>query len=91
MVTGRRTSVRMEPAFWDALDAIAEHETLTINQICGLIDMRRGDAALTASLRVFVVSYYRHLTTWQDAPMSPQQGLADSGLAPLTVGLDAVG
>ena len=81
----------MEPAFWDGLDAIASHETLTINQICGLIDMRRGDAALTASLRVFVVSYFRHLATGPEAPMSHGPGLHDSALAPLTVGLDAVG
>lgn len=58
-VSGRRTSLRMEPYIWDSLKEICERERLTLNEICTQIDGRRGDANLTASIRVFIVSYYR--------------------------------
>jgi predicted DNA-binding ribbon-helix-helix protein len=58
-VSGRRTSLRMEPYIWDSLKEICERERLTLNEICSLIDRRRGDANLTASIRVLIVSYYR--------------------------------
>lgn len=59
-VSGRRTSLRMEPYIWDSLKEICEREGLTLNQICTEVDRRRGDANLTASIRVFIVSYYRN-------------------------------
>ena len=58
-VSGRRTSLRMEPYIWDSLKEICERERLTLNEICTQIDERRGEANLTASIRVFIVSYYR--------------------------------
>lgn len=58
-VSGRRTSLRMEPYIWDSLKEICERERLALNEICTQIDQRRGDANLTASIRVFIVSYYR--------------------------------
>lgn len=59
-VSGRRTSLRMEPYIWDSLREICEREGLTIHEICSRIDQRRGEANLTASIRVFIVSYYRN-------------------------------
>lgn len=59
-VSGRRTSLRMEPYIWDSLKEICERERLTLNEICTRIDQRRGEANLTASIRVFIVSYYRN-------------------------------
>ena len=58
-VNGRRTSLRMEPYIWDSLKEICERERLTLNELCARIDERRGEANLTASIRVFIVSYYR--------------------------------
>jgi predicted DNA-binding ribbon-helix-helix protein len=58
-VNGRRTSLRMEPMLWDALCEICDRESMTINQICSQIDRRRGAANLTASIRVFIISYLR--------------------------------
>jgi len=59
IVSGRRTSLRMEPLLWDSLKDICEREGCTLNQLCTMIDQRRGEANLTASLRIFIVSYYR--------------------------------
>ena len=56
-IDGRRTSVRMERAFWEALDAICEHESVTPAQLCAALERRRGDASRAAALRAFVVGY----------------------------------
>lgn len=58
-VSGRRTSLRMEPYIWDSLKEICDRENLSLNDVCTQIDQRRGEANLTASIRVFIVSYYR--------------------------------
>lgn len=58
-VSGRRTSLRMEPLLWESLKDICDREGCTLNELCTMIDRRRGDANLTASIRVFIVSYYR--------------------------------
>lgn len=49
----------MEPVMWQSLDDIRDRENMTLNQLCGLIDTVRGDAGLTAALRIFIISYYR--------------------------------
>jgi predicted DNA-binding ribbon-helix-helix protein len=61
LVSGRRTSVRMEAVMWRSLEDIRQREGLTINQICTLVDNLRGEAGLTAALRVFIVGYYREV------------------------------
>lgn len=58
-VNGRRTSLRMEPMLWDALCEICDREGRTLNEICSRVDERRGGANLTASIRVFIISYLR--------------------------------
>jgi predicted DNA-binding ribbon-helix-helix protein len=58
-VSGRRTSVRMEPPMWDGLFEICERERKTIGDICTMVDDRRGENNLTASLRVFILCYFR--------------------------------
>jgi predicted DNA-binding ribbon-helix-helix protein len=59
IVGGNRTSIRMEPLLWDYLQDIATREGHSINDIVTLIDERRGNSALTAALRIFILSYFR--------------------------------
>jgi len=77
IVGGRRTSMRLAPFFWDALDDIARREALTIHELCTLIKERldqqahfRGDAVedkvtLTSAVRVLITLYYRRAATEQ--------------------------
>jgi predicted DNA-binding ribbon-helix-helix protein len=58
-VAGHRTSVRLEPAIWEALQDILEREAKTLNQLVTEIDRARTASSLTAAIRVFVVRYYR--------------------------------
>jgi len=74
-VSGRRTSLRMEPMLWDALCEICDRESRTLNEICSRIDERRGAAGLTASVRVFIISYLR-------AAARRANGLEDAGDGP---------
>ncbi len=63
-VTGRRTSVRLEPEMWQALREIAKRERCTIHDICSLIFMRKNEkTSLTAAIRVFLMLYFRAATT----------------------------
>ena len=59
----RRTSVRLEPAMWEALDEICRREGTSINDLVGLIDRQRRESKLTAAIRVFVMAYYRAAST----------------------------
>jgi predicted DNA-binding ribbon-helix-helix protein len=70
-VGNRRTSMRLEPQMWDALEEIAQLEAMTINSICARIDQRRRQSGLTSATRVFIVSYYRKLLgRYRDDTMS---------------------
>jgi predicted DNA-binding ribbon-helix-helix protein len=59
VVAGHRTSVRLEPAIWDALQDILQREAKTLNQLVTEIDRARTASSLTAAIRVFIVRYYR--------------------------------
>jgi len=62
VIRGRRTSVRMEAAFWDGLAEIAQREGLTLNDLCEKIDDARLEGGnLTSAIRVFVQSYFAML------------------------------
>lgn len=63
-IMGRRTSVRLEPEMWTALFDIANRENCTIHELCTLIHLRkRQDSSLTASIRVFLMLYYKAAAT----------------------------
>lgn len=54
-----RTSIRLEPEFWTALEEIAEHMSSTIDEIVIRIDTNRKGAARTSAVRVYILSYYQ--------------------------------
>lgn len=60
MVSGRRTSVRLEPEMWTALLDIARRENQTIHAIATLVaERKKPETSLTAAIRVFCLAYYR--------------------------------
>lgn len=55
----RRTSVRLEPSLWRALEVISEREGLDLNTLCSRIaDLPRAEGGFTSALRVFIVRYF---------------------------------
>lgn len=77
VVAGKRTSVRMEPLLWDSLADICQRENQSMNDIATMIDGRRGDSALTAALRIFILSYFRTASNGTARPpgMAEEQAL----------------
>ncbi|MGH1376529.1 MAG: ribbon-helix-helix domain-containing protein [Alphaproteobacteria bacterium] len=65
-IFGRRTSIRLEPDMWVALNDIADRERCSVHDICALVYVRKSEAtSLTAAIRVFLMLYYRAATTEQ--------------------------
>ena len=78
VVSGRRTSMRLESSLWDALEEIAQREGGSVNELCGRIDSRRGDMSLTGAVRAAMVCYYRHMLDAVEAPGSKDCGASSS-------------
>ncbi|MCF2872707.1 ribbon-helix-helix domain-containing protein [Octadecabacter sp. G9-8] len=52
---GHRTSVSLEPEFWEAFRQIADARGATLNGLAIEIDEARGDVGLASAIRVFVL------------------------------------
>jgi predicted DNA-binding ribbon-helix-helix protein len=59
VVDGHRTSVRLEPQMWDALQDIVRRRRVTVHDLVTDIDRRRRASSLTAAIRVYIVDFYR--------------------------------
>ena len=58
-IAGHRTSVSLEPEFWQALNEIATERKRPLAQLIDEIDKREGrDQNLSSALRLFVLAHY---------------------------------
>ena len=62
-VNGRRTSIRLEPAMWQALREISAREGKTLHALVTEIEQARAQSSLTAAIRVFLLDYFRAAAT----------------------------
>ncbi|HXP77088.1 MAG TPA: ribbon-helix-helix domain-containing protein [Stellaceae bacterium] len=62
-VSGRRTSIRLEPAMWQALREISDREGKTMHALVTEIERGRAQSSLTAAIRVFLLDYFRSAAT----------------------------
>ena len=60
---GRRTSLRLESSLWEAIEEICRRERLSVHEFCQLARSRARGGSLTASVRVFVLDYFRSAAT----------------------------
>lgn len=57
---GHRTSVSLEPAFWQAFREIAAAEGRALNDLAAEIDAARGtECGLASAIRLHVLNWYR--------------------------------
>ena len=57
---GHRTSVSLEPAFWQAFRDIAAEKDIAINVLAAQIDAaREPETGLASAIRVYVLQHYR--------------------------------
>lgn len=62
-LSDRQTTVRLEPQVWKILQDVAEEHDSNVNDLCDLIDKRKGAAStLSSAIRVFLISYL-HIQT----------------------------
>ena len=57
-IAGHRTSVSLEPAFWEALKDIARRRDASVNALVAEIDAART-GNLSSAVRVFVLGHTR--------------------------------
>lgn len=85
----QRTSMRLEPSMWSALEEISKRECISINGLCSRIDLRlqeqarrkgvdpeKSDVTLTSGVRVFIFAYYRAAST-ETGHQAAGHGLGD--------------
>lgn len=86
-VAGHRTSVRLEPAMWVALQEICRRERCSLHEVCTQIAaQRQSGASLTAAIRVFIMAYFRAAATDDGHRRAGHgSGAADGVLATLPV------
>jgi len=60
VVAGSRTSLRLEPEVFAALDDICAREGLTLSALCNhLLAVHDRRTSLSSRLRVYALTYYR--------------------------------
>jgi predicted DNA-binding ribbon-helix-helix protein len=65
-ISGRRTSMRLESQFWEALRDVAERERSDIGEICTRIAKRARNTNLSSAVRVAMMAYYRELAVGRE-------------------------
>ena len=69
---GHRTSVSLEPEFWQAFRALARSEGVALNALAARIDAARGDVGLASAIRVAVLRDLQgRVSAGSDAPAEP--------------------
>jgi predicted DNA-binding ribbon-helix-helix protein len=68
-INGHRTSIRLEPELWAALEKVCLFENKPLNDICSHIAARCHASSFTSAVRVYILTYYeRRLASMQPAP-----------------------
>ncbi|SCA57937.1 hypothetical protein MTBPR1_70209 [Candidatus Terasakiella magnetica] len=59
VISGQRTSFRLEPEMWSALDHICEEEHTNLHTLCTWISDYKPRSNRTSAIRAFIVAYLR--------------------------------
>ena len=83
-VGGHKTSVSLEPPFWDGLREIADRRSQTVSQVIAEIDSRREQGNLSSTIRLYVLDHVRataeaNADTAAERAAGPMIGTALSG------------
>jgi len=74
MVSGHKTSVSLEDAFWNGLKEIVRERHMTLSELVAEIDAQRQLGNLSSALRLFVLDFYRNqLSRGKDARDGTQE------------------
>ena len=59
VLRGHYTSVSLEDAFWNSVQAIAASGQMSVSELISAIDSERHHGNLSSSIRLFVLNFYR--------------------------------
>ena len=58
-IAGHRTSISLEPEFWEALREAAAEEGIAVARLIARIDTGRDASGLSSAVRVWLLARYR--------------------------------
>lgn len=58
-INGHRTSIRLEPSLWEAVEEICAREGMSLDGLCSRVAADRPGGNYTSNLRCWIVDYYR--------------------------------
>jgi predicted DNA-binding ribbon-helix-helix protein len=73
VIAGHKTSVSLEDAFWTSLKDIADDRNVTLSDLVSSIDTDRQHGNLSSAIRLFVLEFYRHQRSEQQADPAKAQ------------------
>jgi len=59
IVSGHKTSISLEDAFFSALKEIAQQRRSTLSEMIAEVDRSRSEGNLSSALRLLVLNFYR--------------------------------
>jgi predicted DNA-binding ribbon-helix-helix protein len=74
VLSGHKTSISLEDAFWNGLKDIANSRKVSISALVHDIDSTRGENNLSSAVRQFVLGRYVEITR---SKSSDQNGVAE--------------
>jgi predicted DNA-binding ribbon-helix-helix protein len=60
VVSGHKTSVSLEDAFWSGIKEIASGSNITLSDLVTAVDSERQQGNLSSAIRLFVLDFYRN-------------------------------
>lgn len=77
VLSGHKTSVSLEDAFWHGLIAIAKTRRRKLSDLIASIDETREHSNLSSAIRLFVLKHCQN--AWEQAPHAAQSNPASGG------------
>lgn len=83
-IGNRRTSLRLEPEMWDALETMTRLTGRNLAQVMTEIDLYRQQSSLTSAVRVVILKFFRAAAVdsasppshWLDMAIRPPRAVA---------------
>lgn len=75
-VASGRTTMRLEPEIWDALDEICLRERLTLSELVRMVDLQ---GSRTSAVRVHTLRYFRAAATELGHELAGHGGMGAAG------------
>ena len=73
-LSGHKTSVSLEDAFWNALKEIAKARNVTVGPLVAAIDSECQQENLSSTIRLFVLEFYRKQLSEEEGRITPRIG-----------------